>query len=96
MSAAREALAKADEERRIASWAESMRVTIRLGRPIQVSEMHQRGPFGKRRKYLYELDDRMPRDAVNALYEALGIVSRESTAKAKRLEASVNVTEETP
>src|SRR5690349_11595803 len=85
----RDLLSKADAERGIASWAESIRCTIRLGRPIQVSEMHQRGPFGRKRRYFYDLDDRMPRAAVDALYRALAIVHDEAESNAKAFEARV-------
>jgi len=93
---ARALLARADEQKRIARWAETMRSTIRLGRPIKLSEMHQRGPFGRRRKYLYDLDDRMPRPAVDALYRALWIVATEAEANAKALEERVTATATQP
>ena len=83
-------LAEADREREIARWAESLRVTIRLGRPIKLAEMHQRGPFGRKRKYLYELDDRMPHAAVDAIYQALAIVGAEAETRARTLEARVS------
>lgn len=89
--AIRDLLSQADHERSIAAWAESMRGTIRLGRPVKVSEMHQRGPFGRKGKYLYELDDRMPADGVDALYRALGIVRDEAHARADSLEAKVTI-----
>ena len=79
---ARQLLAQADRAKEVARWAEAMRGAIRLGRPVKVSEMHQRGPFGRRRKYLYELDDRMPRPAVDALYRALAMVRDEAEAEA--------------
>lgn len=82
-------LAQADAAKEVARWAEGMRGSIRLGRPVKVSEMHQRGPFGRKRKYLYELDDRMPRAAVDALYRALGMVRDEAEAEACELEAMV-------
>ena len=86
---ARQVLHQADAEKRIAQWAEGMRCTIRLGRPVKFAEMLQRGPFGRKRKYLYELDDRMPGDAVDAMYRALGIVRDEANAKAAALEDRV-------
>lgn len=86
---ARQKFAQADRERSIAHWADGLRCTIRLSRPVTVSEMHQRGPFGKKRKYLYELDDRMPAAAVEGLYRALLIVQREAEAKAAALASEV-------
>jgi hypothetical protein len=88
---ARRLFALADRERAIARWADGLRVSIRLGRPIKVSEMHQRGPFGRKRRYLYELDDRMPAAAANGLYRALEIVQREAEARAGELVAQVTV-----
>jgi hypothetical protein len=86
---ARQKLAEADRERAVASWADGLRCTIRLGRPVKVSEMHQRGPFGRKREYLYALDDRMPAAAVDGLYRALLVIQREAEAKADALAAEV-------
>lgn len=86
---AREVLAEADRERRIVRWAKDMQCSIRLGRPIKLAEMEQRGPFGRKRKYLYELDDRMPAAAVDAIYRALSVVSNEANAKVRELESRV-------
>lgn len=86
---ARQKLAQADRERAVANWARSLRCSIRLGRPVKVSEMHQRGPFGKKRQYLYELDDRMPAAATDGLYRALLVLQREAEARADELAAEV-------
>lgn len=86
---ARQLLARADDQREIARWADMMRNTIRLGRPIKLAEMNQRGPFGRKRQYLYELDDRMPRAAVDAIYRALVIVADEAEAHARTLESQI-------
>lgn len=90
----RELLAEADREREIARWAEGMQTSIRLGRPIIISEMHQRGPFGRKRKYLYQLDERMPGPAVDAIYWALGTVRAEAETKADAMEARIVATED--
>ena len=87
----RDLLARADEQRGIAHWADNMMLTLRLGRPVKLAEMKQRGPFGRQRKYLYELDDRMPGPAVDALYRALRIVKDEANTEADALEARVVV-----
>lgn len=89
---ARGILARADEQRNIAHWAYNMMVTLRLGRPVKLAEMKQRGPFGRKREYLYELDDRMPGPAVDALYQALQIVRNEANSAADALEAQVRST----
>lgn len=89
MKDARTLLAQADRAKEVARWADSMRVSIRLGRPVKVSEMHQRGPFGRKRKYLYELDDRMPGPAIEALYRALAMVRDEAEAEAYEIEHMV-------
>lgn len=86
---ARALLAQADHEKAVARWADGMQTTIRLHRPIKLAQMLQRGPFGKKRTYLYELDDRMPPDAVDAIYRALHIVRDEATAKASAIEARI-------
>lgn len=88
---ARRLLAEVDRERAISQWADGLRCSIRLGRPIKVSEMHQRGPFGRRRKYLYELDDRMPRETIDGLYRALAIVKSDADDRAARLLEQVRV-----
>lgn len=88
---ARRMFAEVDRERAISRWASDLRCSIRLGRPIKVSEMHQRGPIGRKRKYVYDLDDRMPRAAVDGLYRALLIVEREAESKAAALEAQVTL-----
>jgi hypothetical protein len=85
----RDLLARADAERHTARWADDMLGTLRLGRPVTLSEMHQRGPFGRKRKYHYVLDDRMPGQAVAALYRALRLVRDEANTNADALEAQV-------
>jgi len=82
----RRLLAEADHERAIARWADGLRSSIRLNRPIKVSEMHQR----RRGKYLYELDDRMPSDAVEGLYRALLLVKVAADDKAAALVAEIS------
>lgn len=93
--AARQVLTRADDEREIARWADDMQNTIRLGRPIKLAQMLQRGPFGRKRQYLYELDDRMPHAAVNAIYRALSIVRHEAESNARDLEARITTSERT-
>lgn len=88
----RDLLAQADREKAVARWADDMQNTIRLHRPIKLAEMKQRGPFGKKRTYLYELDDRMPSEGVDAIYRALHVVRDEATAKAAAIEARITTT----
>ena len=85
----RDLLARADSEKVVASWADDMMRAIRLRSPVKLAEMKQRGPFGRRGKYLYELEDRMPPSAVDALYRALRIVRDEAKSKANELESRV-------
>lgn len=80
----RDLLARADREKAVASWADSMMCTIRLRSPVKLAEMKQRGPFGRRGKYLYELEDRMPPSAVDALYRALRLVRDQASADASQ------------
>lgn len=82
-------LARADAERTVARWADNMMNTLRIRRPVKLAEMRQRGPFGRRGKYLYELEDQMPAPAVDALYRALRIVRDEAESKAAELESRV-------
>ncbi len=87
----RQVLAEADRARAVVRWTQDMQCSIRLGRPIKLAEMEQRGPFGRKRKYLYELDDRMPAGAIDAIYRALSIVRDEAESKVQTLESQITV-----
>lgn len=78
-----------DNEKRIIAWCDVVRGSMNLGRPMRFGELLQRGPFGKKREYHYVLEDRMPREAVEAMYRAINKVSEEATAKIKYLEDQI-------
>lgn len=88
---ARELLAQADHERRKAHGAEMARVSYRLLRqPVAHRKTGLIGWLTDRSKAPDEkVFKTLPSDIHDALYEALGIVMRESRLRADELEAKV-------
>jgi hypothetical protein len=93
---ARDLLARADEERRIAHGADMIRVRIRLFEKPVIH--HRSGLWGWWRDKSTKPDPNvvevLPGDVVSALYLAAGVVKREAERKAAALEARVSANTE--